>query len=1063
MINYCFKIFISLLITTSCFAQSFQISEIDTTDFPLLKLSFTATGVNSAPVKDVKMGDINITDFNREASSSTVTGFDYNANPSLSLVFVVEQSSLMKRTLPGGENLWDVVREEAKTFINNFPEAGETEIALVGINSLANLQQDFTKDKNAIIDALNKIQLIGSLIFDPAFTDKNTGAYGLLTKRDYRNRRIMVFLSCDDPSVKINGANISDIFSKSDIEAYTIDFMKNNDTDLMEISLMSGAKYYNPLSRNDLKSVFSDIIADIKKKNIFELRWLSSYGCDNASLNRKLTVQYVPDKITVNTDYTAPGSSIAKLETSPASLYFGNPAPNDTSSVGLTLTARVTSCLINSIGILPDTYFKIVDWGGTPPPFIIDKDSSRTIRIKFRQGSVADYRKAFLIPDAEPCAGMVSMTAGTEDVKLIKPNGGELYSACSPFDIEWKTLDPKRSVRLLYSTNDGSGWNLIVNDTNGGKYTWTPGRRSKLFKIAVQLNPNPQYYWLKSFGGTGADGGSSIAFQKDGVAFYVVGRFEGKITFGNTTLTSLGREDMYIAKFDIDGNVLWAESAGGPLVDSAAGVAVDDEGNAYVTGVCYKGAVFGTLTPSMYSEETPYCFLARYSPDGGQPKVKLFGAVYPQTKFEADGKYIRVNNGDITIRGYYKREFKIDKFTLPETMSKSIFTLTYNRDFDLINLERNGQMYSDYSGNVTRDNDNNSYYTGTFNNTYTRGTLNVHSRGQSDIYIYKYGVKPINQDESDAVFQVDGPDLSFSFDTARAGATKIGEEFPVFLESSLCNTGTFPTVIRSLYLSGKDTVFFELDTTLIGDTLGPGECVNLEMKYFPEYIGEDTVLVNVTGDCTSPDRLVVIAGGICGGIVNSGIDFGKEYIGKEKDTVISCIIKNANSSAVWIHPVLEGIHKSDFRIDPPGMARLKSGECYELKVSFMPGGEGLRNAVLNYQMPDSCLSENTNLVGEGEKLIGVDENISYPFSVKDPEPNPASEKVLIRFAGRCGSGVFVSMIDTKGRIVREKTIYPRGDGLHEFSLNAGDVPAGLYFIRIQSGSATVIKKLLVCR
>ncbi len=96
-------------------------------------------------------------------------------------------------------------------------------------------------------------------------------------------------------------------------------------------------------------------------------------------------------------------------------------------------------------------------------------------------------------------------------------------------------------------------------------------------------------------GGTLADTAAKLARDSAG-NLYIAGAFSGTIKLGGTTLTSSAKRDMYVAKLDSNGNVLWAVSGGGTEDDGAANVAVDASGNVYVTGVLWATATFGSTT-----------------------------------------------------------------------------------------------------------------------------------------------------------------------------------------------------------------------------------------------------------------------------------------------------------------------------------------------------------------------------------------------------------------------------------------------------------------------------------
>jgi len=99
---------------------------------------------------------------------------------------------------------------------------------------------------------------------------------------------------------------------------------------------------------------------------------------------------------------------------------------------------------------------------------------------------------------------------------------------------------------------------------------------------------------------------------------YVIGSFSGSATFGGTMLTTQAAFDLVLVKYDPRGNVLWAR-AGGTLPGSRLGwtsVAVDAVGNAYVTGSLGGSANLGGSAGALTSAGTANLFVAKYSSQG---------------------------------------------------------------------------------------------------------------------------------------------------------------------------------------------------------------------------------------------------------------------------------------------------------------------------------------------------------------------------------------------------------------------------------------------------------------
>src|SRR5258706_6575866 len=91
--------------------------------------------------------------------------------------------------------------------------------------------------------------------------------------------------------------------------------------------------------------------------------------------------------------------------------------------------------------------------------------------------------------------------------------------------------------------------------------------------------------WLWARAATGVAEGLSVATDASGNVF-VTGYFvSDSITFGTTTLVNAGatNTDIFLAKYDGNGNVLWAKSAGGTPVDVGWCVATDASGNVFIT------------------------------------------------------------------------------------------------------------------------------------------------------------------------------------------------------------------------------------------------------------------------------------------------------------------------------------------------------------------------------------------------------------------------------------------------------------------------------------------------
>ena len=115
-----------------------------------------------------------------------------------------------------------------------------------------------------------------------------------------------------------------------------------------------------------------------------------------------------------------------------------------------------------------------------------------------------------------------------------------------------------------------------------------------LLHTSTALSQAPPFEWVRQAGGASSDQAKSIAIDTTG-NIYVTGSYQGAATFGGINLANPGTGlAMFLAKYDLAGNLLWAKSAGSSLGDClGSSVACDGTGNCYLAGSCRGTVNFG--------------------------------------------------------------------------------------------------------------------------------------------------------------------------------------------------------------------------------------------------------------------------------------------------------------------------------------------------------------------------------------------------------------------------------------------------------------------------------------
>jgi hypothetical protein len=165
--------------------------------------------------------------------------------------------------------------------------------------------------------------------------------------------------------------------------------------------------------------------------------------------------------------------------------------------------------------------------------------------------------------------------------------------------------DSSRSV-----ATDAQGNTYVTGQTASADFPTTPGAYDRAYNqnvdaFVTKFDRTGAIVYSTFVGGSAFDSGNGIAVDGEGAA-YVAG-FTGSTNFpttaGSHDPTHNGGSEAFVLKLSPDGSVLEYASylgAGGFAFDGANGIAVDDEGSAYVTGFA-GGATFPS-TPGAHDE-----------------------------------------------------------------------------------------------------------------------------------------------------------------------------------------------------------------------------------------------------------------------------------------------------------------------------------------------------------------------------------------------------------------------------------------------------------------------------
>ena len=348
--------------------------------------------------------------------------------------------------------------------------------------------------------------------------------------------------------------------------------------------------------------------------------------------------------------------------------------------------------------------------------------------------------------DFDPGAGTANRTSsGGRDiwVQKLDASGNFIWARSFGGSLD----DIGRSI-----TVDASG-NVYTTGYFQGTADFDPGAGTANITSAgnedifiQKLDASGNFLWAKSFGGSLADYGLSIAVDAAGNV-YTTGYFQGTADFdpgaGTANHSSAGNEDIFVQKLDTSGNFVWARSFGDSNSDRGNSICVDASSNVYTTGG-FDGTVDfdpGAGTTNLTSEGSLDVYVQKLNSTGNFVWTKSFGG-----SLNDQGISITVDDsGNVHTTGSFEGTVDFDpgagSATRTSSGSLDVFVQKLNASGTYDWAISFGASSSDQGYSVTVDASGNVYTTGSFLGTADfdpgSGTANLTSAGPWDVFIQK--------------------------------------------------------------------------------------------------------------------------------------------------------------------------------------------------------------------------------------------------------------------------------------------------------------------------------------
>ncbi len=229
-----------------------------------------------------------------------------------------------------------------------------------------------------------------------------------------------------------------------------------------------------------------------------------------------------------------------------------------------------------------------------------------------------------------------------------------------------------------------------------------------LFALQVTTVQAQTIEWLQLPGSVQSDIVEDVATDGFGNSF-VTGKFAQAFFISDTGLVTNGREDVFIAKYDTDGNLLWLRGAGGPKDDVGIEVATDTAGSVYVAGRFEDSIRFdGVFYPGFAEVDI---FVVKYDKDGVLQWVRTYGA----SRDDRCRGLSVTPDGFVYLAGRYRLLTKFGPITLvAEGGAEDVYLAKLDQNGIIMWARTMGGPGRDFGEDVIVDSEGNAYVTGSY-------------------------------------------------------------------------------------------------------------------------------------------------------------------------------------------------------------------------------------------------------------------------------------------------------------------------------------------------------------
>jgi Secretion system C-terminal sorting domain/Beta-propeller repeat len=553
------------------------------------------------------------------------------------------------------------------------------------------------------------------------------------------------------------------------------------------------------------------------------------------------------------------------------------------------------------------------------------------------------------------------------------------------------------------------------------KYTLKIFYLALILRTLSPIKTDAQIFdWAKGITGNVTSYGISV--DNNGNS-YITGGFFGSATFNNIQLTALNGRDFFIAKYDANGNCIWAKQA---VVNKNSlafgnGITADKSGNTYIIGQFEGSAAFGNNNLIAVNDSLSI-FIVKYDSGGNCLWAKQAG-----NKVTGNGISIDAN-GNSYITGSFRDTAKFGNTTIITTDSGSVYVSKYDANGNCLWVTKdNGDIHTWAQGfGIAAEPNGENIITGEFSGNVSFGNIQL----TAPYYPFndKYNVFIVKYDSSGNCLWAKQSNGTGYFDIA------FGEGIDAKSNSYI--TGQFSDTINfnniQMISSGDRNAF-------VAKYDSSGNCI--WAKHNHGNSNSNGIAVDANGD-----NFI------------TGQFFGKDTIGTTQlnsgDSSNFFIARyDINGNNIWAEQSV--IVDSNTIARGLGIAADASGNCY-VTGAFI-GTLSLGNNIISGSVFIAKISNNyLGVANRQSEILNI-------FKLSQNYPNPFNPSTTINYSIPKESFVTIKVYDILGRMVNTLVNEQKAAGNYSVQFNGMNLSSGIYFYSMQAGDFVQTKKLVLMK